>query len=60
MANAETTLKIHDEFGDIFTGIGYFKGTFFSQVEDDAKPYQAPLRCIEFPLQEPFKVELER
>ena len=25
---ADTTLKIHDEFSDVFTGIGCFKGIF--------------------------------
>ena len=60
MAGAETALKIHVEFSDVFTGIGCFKGTFSLQVKDDMKPYQMPPRCITYVLQEPFKKELER
>ena len=41
MANAETTLKIHDKYSDVFTEIWCFKDTFSSQVKDDIKPYMA-------------------
>ena len=51
---------MHDEYKDIFTGNGCFKGTFSLQVKDDAKPYQLPLRHIAHPLQEPFKKEPDR
>ena len=32
--------KICEEYAGVFTGIGYFKGTCFLQVKNDAKPYQ--------------------
>ena len=38
------TQKIHDTFGDIFNGIGYFEGTFSLQLKPHSKPYQAPPR----------------
>ena len=44
--SVETTLKIHDEYSDVFTGIGCFKGTFSLQVKDDVKAYQVQLRHI--------------
>ena len=52
VASTETTLKIHNEYNDIFTGIGFFKGTFYLQVKDYAKPYQVPLWCVGYALQE--------
>ena len=39
VANAETTITVLDEFNDVFTGIGCFKGTFSLQDKFDAKPY---------------------
>ena len=52
------TQKIHDTFGDIFNGIGCFKGTFSLQLKPDSKPYQAPPRYVAYVLQKPFKEEL--
>ena len=34
--------KIHDTFGNVFNGIGCFKGTFSLQLKPDSKPYQVP------------------
>ena len=51
--------KIHDTFGNIFNGIGCFKGTFSLQLKPDSKPYQAPPRHVAYILQKPFKEELE-
>ena len=31
--------KIHDTFGDIFNGIGYFEGIFSLQLKPNSKPY---------------------
>ena len=45
-ARAETTQTIHNEYSDIFTGMGYLKGTFPLQVKDDTKPYQVSHRCV--------------
>ena len=54
MASVETTLKIHDEFNDIFTGTVSFKIPFFLQVKDDMKPYQVLLMCIAYAFQQPI------
>ena len=51
--------KINNRFGNIFNGIGCFKGTFSLQLKPDSKPYQGPSRCIAYALQKPFKAELE-
>ena len=32
--------KIHNTFGDVFNGIGCFKGTFSLQLKPDSKSYQ--------------------
>ena len=37
-ACAETTLKMNDEFSNVFTGTCCFKGPFSLQVKDDMKP----------------------
>ena len=44
----------------MFNGIGCFEGTFSLQLKPDSKPYQAPLRCVAYPLQKPFQDESER
>ena len=44
--------KLDSESRDVFTGIGYFKGTFFLPIKDNPKPYQVPLRFIVDALQE--------
>ena len=56
---SDMTKKIHDMFGDVFNGIGYFKGTFSLQLKPDSKPYQVPPRCVGYAQQKPFKEELE-
>ena len=40
--------KIHDTFGNIFNGIGCFKGTFSLQLKPDSKPYQVPPRHVAY------------
>ena len=54
----EMTQIIHDKFGDVFNGIGCFKGTFSLQLKPDSRPYQAPPRHEAYMLQKPFKEEL--
>ena len=54
--SAETTQQLHKEFKDGFNGICYFNGTFSLQL----KLNQAPLRCVAYALQKPFKEERER
>ena len=53
------TKGIHEKFGDMFNGIGCFKGTFSLQLKPDSKPYQVPPRCMAYALQKLFKEELE-
>ena len=36
--SAKTKIKIQNEFSDIFTGTGCFKGTFSLKVKNNAKP----------------------
>ena len=59
MVSSET-LKIHDEYSSVFTGMGCFRGTFSQWFKDDAKPYQVLLRCTAYILQESLKKELKR
>ena len=54
------TKKVHEEFHDMFNGIGCFKGTFSLQLKPDSKPYQAPPRCVVYALQKPLQEELEQ
>ena len=54
------TQSIHMRFGNVFNGIGCFKGTFSLQLKPDSKPYQAPPRHVAYELQEPFKEELRQ
>ena len=51
------TQEIHKTFGNVFNGIGCFKGTFSLQLKPDSKPYQAPPRCMPYVLQKPFQGE---
>ena len=53
------TQKIHNTFGNVFNGIGYFEGTFSLQLKPNSKPYQASPRCIAYALQKLFREELE-
>ena len=58
-ASAKITLKMHEEFVTVFTGIGCFEGMFSLQIKDDAKPYQMPLRYIAYAFHEPFFLKLD-
>ena len=51
--------KLHNEFSDVFSGIGCFEGTFSLQVKDDSWPYQAIPRRVAYVLQETLKEELK-
>ena len=55
----ELTWEVHNTFGDVFNGIGYFKGTFSLQLKSDSKPYLVPPLHVAYTLQNPFKEELE-
>ena len=58
VASAETTLKMHDDFSDVFMEIRCSKALFQERL--NAKPYQPSPRYIEHALHMPFKKELER
>ena len=51
--------KIHKKFGDVYNGIGCFKGTFSLQLKPDSKPYQVPPRHVAYALQKWLTGELE-
>ena len=55
--SSDMTQKIHNMFGDVFNGIGCFKGTFSLQLKPDSKPYQMPPRHVAYVLQKPIKEE---
>ena len=50
--------KIQVTFGDVFNGIGCFKGSFSLQLKPDSQLYQVPPRCG-IHATKPFKEELE-
>ena len=52
--------KIHDTFGNVFNGIGWFKGTFSLQLKPNSKPYQVPSRQVAYVLEKPFMEELQQ
>ena len=45
--SAAMTQRIHEMYGEVFKGIGCFKGTFSLQLKPNSKPYQVPPRCTE-------------
>ena len=49
-AAAELIKSIHDEFKDVFTGMGCLKGTFSLQIREEIKPYLACPRHIVYGL----------
>ena len=42
------TSRIHDEFNDLFSGIGCFEGMFLLQVKEGSHLYQAPPRWVAY------------
>ena len=56
--SAAMTQRIHEMYGEVFNGIGCFKGTFSLQLKLDSMPYHMLPRCITYALQKPFKEEL--
>ena len=51
--------RIHNEFSDIFTGIGCFEGIFKLRVKEGSCPYQALPRRVAHTLQWPLEEELD-
>ena len=56
VTSAETTKKKYNEYSNVFSEIGCFKGTSL-QVKDDVKAYHVLSRCIEYALQELFQTK---
>ena len=54
------TQRIHEEYGEVFNGIGCFEGTFSLQFKLNSKPYQAPPRHVAYVLQKSFQEELQQ
>ena len=54
------TQRIHEEYGEVFNGIGCFKGIFSLQLKPASKPYQVPPRHIAYTLQKLFQEELQQ
>ena len=52
--SARITQEIFDTFDTVFSGIGYFRGTFSLQVNKGVKPYQAPSRHMTCTSQKQF------
>ena len=53
------TKKIHNELNNLFSGIGFWEGTFSLQVKEGSCLYHAPKRRVAYALQKPLKVELD-
>ena len=60
VASAKTTQITHNDYSDVFTGIGCFKASFLLQIKDDVKQYQITPRHVAYTLQKLFRNELER
>ena len=54
LACAEPTETMHNEYNDVYTGIGCFKCTFLCRSKN-TKPYQVPHRHTVYALQKPSK-----
>ena len=53
------TQRMHEEYGEVFNGIGCFKGTLSLQLKLDSKPYQMAPRHLAYALQKLFQEELQ-
>ena len=51
---------IHNEFRDVFSGIGCFKGTFKLKLREASWLNQAPQRRMTYAFHELLKEELEK
>ena len=58
-ASETITNRIHYEFNDFFSGIGFFKGTFSMQVKEGSHPYQSLPKGMAYALVKLLKEELE-
>ena len=56
VVTAKTTIQEHEEFSNVFTGIGCFKGTAYLRL----RMMQIHTRYHIYALQQPFKKEGER
>ena len=58
-ASEAITNRTHDEFNDLFSGIGCFESTVSLQVKESCGPYQTHTRRVVYALQKPLKEELK-
>ena len=54
-ASQVLTNQIHSKFGDFFSGVGCFEGTFSLHVKEGSQSYQVPHRRLAYALQDPLK-----
>ena len=59
-ASEVLTNKIHNEFSDVFSGIGCIEGSFTLQGKEISQQYHVPSRRVAYTLQEALKEELGR
>ena len=52
--------RIHNEFNELFPGIGCLEDKFSLQVREGSCPYKAPPKRVVYVLQNPLKEELEQ
>ena len=41
-SSAKIAMEMHNDYNDVLSGIGCFKGTFPFQIKEGTKLYQAP------------------
>ena len=50
VASAKITKELHDTYSDVFSSIGWLKGTLSLHVKEGTKPYQALPRHVLYAL----------
>ena len=56
--STEITKQLQRDSEDVFSDIGCFDRTLSLQVKSQNKLYQAPMRCVPYAPQNPFKEEI--
>ena len=59
-ASRMLTMKIHNDFSNVFIVIDCFEGMSKMQMRDSSHPYQALPRRVAYVLQEPLQEELNK
>ena len=55
LTNEQAKQELHSKYSDVFLGIVCFKVTFFLQLKEGVKPFQAAHRSVAYAPQKPFK-----